>query len=73
MNSKANEASRQSRVTLHGVAAAAGVSKSTVSRILDERLPRSENETAQARQDRLPKISGMFETFPPRACGAAAP
>lgn len=47
MNSKANEASRQSRVTLHGVAAAAGVSKSTVSRILDERLPRSESETAR--------------------------
>ncbi|MFA1623971.1 LacI family DNA-binding transcriptional regulator [Rhizobium mongolense] len=47
MNSKANEASRQSRVTLHGVAAAAGVSKSTVSRILDERLPRSESETAK--------------------------
>lgn len=47
MNSTANEASRQSRVTLHGVAAAAGVSKSTVSRILDERLPRSESETAR--------------------------
>jgi LacI family transcriptional regulator len=35
------------RVTLHSVAAAAGVSKSTVSRILDERLPQSDNETAQ--------------------------
>lgn len=35
------------RVTLHDVAAAAGVSKSTVSRILDERLPRSESETAR--------------------------
>lgn len=35
------------RVTLHDVAAAAGVSKSTVSRILDERLPRSEGETAR--------------------------
>jgi LacI family transcriptional regulator len=35
------------RVTLHDVAAAAGVSKSTVSRILDERLPRSDNETAK--------------------------
>jgi LacI family transcriptional regulator len=34
-------------VTLHDVAAAAGVSKSTVSRILDERLPRSESETAR--------------------------
>jgi len=38
---------RQTRVTLHDVAAAAGVSKSTVSRILDERLPRSEGETAK--------------------------
>jgi LacI family transcriptional regulator len=35
------------RVTLHDVAAAAGVSKSTVSRILDERLPRSESESAK--------------------------
>jgi LacI family transcriptional regulator len=34
-------------VTLVDVAAAAGVSKSTVSRILDERLPRSESSTAQ--------------------------
>jgi LacI family transcriptional regulator len=34
-------------VTLLDVAAAAGVSKSTVSRILDERLPRSESSTAQ--------------------------
>ena len=38
---------REGRVTLHDVAAAAGVSKSTVSRILDERLPRSESETAK--------------------------
>ena len=38
---------RQSRVTIHDVAAAAGVSKSTVSRILDERLPRSDSETAR--------------------------
>ena len=38
---------RQGRVTVHDVAAAAGVSKSTVSRILDERLPRSESETAK--------------------------
>ncbi len=38
---------RQSRVTLHDVAAAAGVSKSTVSRILDERLPRSDSDTAK--------------------------
>ncbi|TCT07597.1 LacI family DNA-binding transcriptional regulator [Aquabacter spiritensis] len=37
---------RQARITIHDVAAAAGVSKSTVSRILDERLPRSESETA---------------------------
>lgn len=34
------------RVTLHDVAAAAGVSKSTVSRVLDERLPHSDGETA---------------------------
>lgn len=38
---------RAGRVTLHDVAAATGVSKSTVSRILDERLPRSESETAR--------------------------
>lgn len=38
---------KQSRVTLHDVAAASGVSKSTVSRILDERLPRSDSETAR--------------------------
>ena len=38
---------RQGRVTVHDVAAAAGVSKSTVSRILDERLPRSDSETAK--------------------------
>lgn len=38
---------RRAPVTLHDVAAAAGVSKSTVSRILDERLPRSESDTAQ--------------------------
>jgi len=38
---------RTGRVTLHSVAEAAGVSKSTVSRILDERLPASDNETAR--------------------------
>jgi LacI family transcriptional regulator len=38
---------RPGRVTIHDVAAAAGVSKSTVSRILDERLPRSESPTAK--------------------------
>jgi len=38
---------RSGRVTLHSVAAAAGVSKSTVSRILDERLPQSDNDTAR--------------------------
>jgi LacI family transcriptional regulator len=38
---------KQSRVTLLDVAAASGVSKSTVSRILDERLPRSEGATAK--------------------------
>ena len=38
---------RQARVTLLDVAAAAGVSKSTVSRILDERLPRSDSGTAK--------------------------
>lgn len=47
MNSKVEEGSWQQRVTLYDVAAAAGVSKSTVSRILDERLPRSDNETAK--------------------------
>ncbi|OBZ95610.1 LacI family transcriptional regulator [Pararhizobium polonicum] len=46
MNSEVKDPVRQPRVNLHAVAAAAGVSKSTVSRILDERLPRSESETA---------------------------
>lgn len=35
------------RVTLHDVARASGVSKSTVSRLLDERLPRSDSEKAR--------------------------
>ncbi|MET0170990.1 MAG: LacI family DNA-binding transcriptional regulator, partial [Agrobacterium vaccinii] len=47
MSSEKEETSRQTRVTIIDVAAAAGVSKSTVSRILDERLPRSDNETAR--------------------------
>lgn len=38
---------RKARVTIIDVAAAAGVSKSTVSRILDDRLPRSDSETAR--------------------------
>ncbi|PZQ50708.1 MAG: LacI family transcriptional regulator [Rhodovulum sulfidophilum] len=38
---------RPGRVTILDVAAAAGVSKSTVSRILDERLPRSDSPTAR--------------------------
>lgn len=41
------ESPRQTRITILDVAAAAGVSKSTVSRILDERLPRSDSETAK--------------------------
>lgn len=45
MDEEAHE--RHGRVTIHDVAAAAGVSKSTVSRILDERLPRSESDTAR--------------------------
>lgn len=44
---KASEPSGRQRVTLHDVAAAAGVSKSTVSRILDERLPRSDSQSAR--------------------------
>jgi LacI family transcriptional regulator len=35
------------RVTIYDVAAAAGVSKSTVSRILDERLPHSDSDAAR--------------------------
>lgn len=38
---------RPGRVTILDIAAAAGVSKSTVSRILDERLPRSDSATAR--------------------------
>lgn len=37
----------RARVTLHDVAREAGVSKSTVSRMLDERLPKSDSATAQ--------------------------
>jgi LacI family transcriptional regulator len=47
MNSKLDEPPRQSKITIMDVASAAGVSKSTVSRILDERLPRSDNATAR--------------------------
>lgn len=47
MTSDRAEDRRGTRITLHDVAAAAGVSKSTVSRILDERLPRSDSETAR--------------------------
>ncbi|MGK9053034.1 LacI family DNA-binding transcriptional regulator [Neorhizobium petrolearium] len=47
MNSTIEDNTRQTRVTILDVAAAAGVSKSTVSRILDERLPRSDSETAR--------------------------
>lgn len=43
-----NEAMKdRGRVTLHDVARAAGVSKSTVSRMLDERLPRSDSQKAR--------------------------
>lgn len=38
---------KKGRVTILDVAAAAGVSKSTVSRILDERLPSSDSKTAR--------------------------
>jgi LacI family transcriptional regulator len=47
MNSSGKDQARPQRVNLHAVAAASGVSKSTVSRILDERLPRSDSETAR--------------------------
>ncbi|MCK5746610.1 LacI family DNA-binding transcriptional regulator [Oricola sp.] len=47
MDQKPEANDRKGRVTILDVAAAAGVSKSTVSRILDERLPRSDSETAR--------------------------
>ncbi|MDQ0314987.1 LacI family DNA-binding transcriptional regulator [Amorphus orientalis] len=47
MSSDIDPVERNSRVTILDVAAAAGVSKSTVSRILDDRLPRSDSETAR--------------------------
>ncbi|MGV1831143.1 LacI family DNA-binding transcriptional regulator [Agrobacterium vitis] len=47
MNVRTEDAGRLGRVTILDVASAAGVSKSTVSRILDERLPRSDNDTAR--------------------------
>ncbi|WP_410171203.1 LacI family DNA-binding transcriptional regulator [Agrobacterium tumefaciens] len=47
IESEITEVGRQARVTIIDVAAAAGVSKSTVSRILDERLPRSDNATSR--------------------------
>ncbi|WP_018700560.1 LacI family DNA-binding transcriptional regulator [Amorphus coralli] len=47
MTGEIDSAERKPRVTILDVAAAAGVSKSTVSRILDDRLPRSDSETAR--------------------------
>lgn len=47
MAAKRTNPSNKGRLTIHDVAAAAGVSKSTVSRILDERLPRSDSKTAR--------------------------
>ncbi|WP_319566955.1 LacI family DNA-binding transcriptional regulator [Cohaesibacter marisflavi] len=47
MAKKSHPSPRSSRVTILDVALAAGVSKSSVSRLLDERLPRSNSEAAQ--------------------------
>lgn len=47
LDQKSEAVEKKGRVTILDVAAAAGVSKSTVSRILDERLPRSDSETAR--------------------------
>jgi LacI family transcriptional regulator len=46
VDQKTETPEKKGRITILDVAAAAGVSKSTVSRILDERLPRSDSETA---------------------------
>lgn len=47
MNEKSQHSVAAPKVTLHDVARVAGVSKSTVSRMLDERLPRSGSEKAR--------------------------
>ena len=47
MAKNSHQTTRPSRVTILDVARAAGVSKSSVSRLLDERLPRSNSEVAQ--------------------------
>ncbi|WIV52363.1 LacI family DNA-binding transcriptional regulator (plasmid) [Marivivens sp. LCG002] len=47
MDSDENTMKSKSRVTLHDVAREAGVSKSTVSRMLDERLPNSDSPKAR--------------------------
>ena len=61
---------KSGRVTILDVAAAAGVSKSTVSRILDERLPSSDNDTARKALLLEKQPSGEFVT--PDELGALA-
>ena len=56
MSESVSEEKIKGRVTLHDVARAAGVSKSTVSRVLDDRLPQSDSPKARHVRDIAAKL-----------------
>jgi len=56
MNGDSYQQQSKIRVTLQDVAKVAGVSKSTVSRILDERLPKSDNASAHRVREAAEKL-----------------